>query len=155
MPARVVPQQADHFPRDRRGVGEGNQDAAILRQQFRRVPVGRRNHRFARAKRVGQRARGDLRFVQVRRDIEVGGSDKLLQILQLDEIVVEDDVLLNLILLGKHFQAHAVGFAVLAQFVGMSGAQDDVNNFGKLRHDLRQSVQHVLDAFVRARADRR
>ena len=149
MPARVVPQQADHFPRDRRGIGEWDQDAAILRQQFRRVPIGRRNHCFARAKRVGQRARGDLRFVQVRRDIKVGGSDKLLQILKLHEIVVKDDVLLNLIFLGEHFETDAVGFAMLAQFVGMSGAQDDVNHFGKLGNDLRQCVEHVLDAFIR------
>ena len=37
---------------------------------------------------------------------------------------------------------------MLAQFVGMGGAQDNVNHLGELGHDLRQSVQHVLDALV-------
>ena len=135
MPARVVPQQADHFARDGRRVAERHQHTAVVRQQFRGVPVGRGNHRFARAKRVGQRARRDLRFVQVRRDVKVRRADELLQIFKVHELVVEDDVLLDLVLLGEHFEAQPVGFAVLAQFVRMGGAQDDINDVGKLRHE--------------------
>src|SRR5579863_4935870 len=147
MPAGVVPQQANHFPRDSRSVAEWNQDAAILGQQLRGVPVGRGNYRFARAKGIGQRAGSDLSFVQVRRYVKVGGSDELLQILKLHEIVVEDDVLLDFVLLSQHFQADAVGFAMLTQFVRMRGAQDNVNHLRELRQNLWQSVEHVLDAF--------
>ena len=97
------------------------------------MPVGRGNHRLAGAKRIGQGARGDLRFVQVRGDVKVGGADELLQIFKIDEAIVEDDVLLDLVFLGEDFQAESIGFAMLPQFIGMGGAQDNVNNLGKLR----------------------
>ena len=105
-------------------------------KQFRGVPIRRGNHCFARAKGVGQRARRDLRFVEVGRYVKVRGADELLQILKIHEIVVEDDVLLDFVLLGEHFQAHPVGFPMLAQFVRMGGAQDDVNHVRELHQNL-------------------
>ena len=47
MPARVVPQQANHLARYGLRIAERHQHAAVVRQQFRGVPVGRRNYRFA------------------------------------------------------------------------------------------------------------
>jgi hypothetical protein len=42
-------------------------------------------------------------------------------------LVVEDDVLLYLVPFGEDLEAEPVGFAMLAQFVRMSGAEDDVS----------------------------
>src|SRR5580704_9459216 len=96
------------------------------------MPVWRGNHCFASAERISQCSGGDLFFVEIGRYVQVGGADELLQILKLHEIVVENDVFLDFVLLGEHFQAYAVGFAMLAEFIRMGGAQDDVNNLGKL-----------------------
>ena len=149
VPAGVVAQQPDHFARYGRSVAERHQHAAVFRQQFRGVPVRCGHHRFAGAKRVGQRARRDLRFVQVRRDVKVRRADELLEVLKIHELVVEDDVLVDFVLLGENLEAEPVSFAVLPQFVGMGGAEDDINNLGKLRQNLRQGIEHVLDALVR------
>ncbi len=100
------------------------------------MPVRRGNNRLTGAKRIGQRARGDLRFVQVRSDIKVGGADELLQIFKIDELIVKDDVLFQFVFFGEHFQAEPIGFAMLEQFIRMGGAQDNVNNIGKLRQYL-------------------
>ena len=83
------------------------------------------------------------------REVKVGRADELLEFFEFDEAVVEDDVLLDLVLLGQPFQAEPVGFALLAHQVGMGGAQHDVNHVGKLRQDLRQRLEHVLDSLVR------
>ncbi len=37
---------------------------------------------------------------------------------------------------------------MLLQFVGMGGAQNNVNNLGKLRQNGRQSVEYVFDPLV-------
>ena len=50
----------------RRRVGERHEHPAAVGQQLLGVPVRRRDDRLAAAERVGQRARGDLRRVQVR-----------------------------------------------------------------------------------------
>src|ERR1017187_124748 len=113
------------------------------------MPVGRRNNRFAGPKSIGQGSRGYLRFIQIGCDVKVRGSDELLQILEFHEAVVEDDVLFDLVLLGKKFQTHPVGFAVLAQFVRMRGAQDNINNLWKFLQNIRQRIEHAFDALVR------
>ena len=146
--AGIVPEQAGHFTRDGGCVAEWHQHTAVFRQQFGGVPVGRGDHGFAGAKGVGQRARGDLRFVQVRGDVKVGRADELLEILKVDELVVEDDVLVDFVLLSENFETQPVGFAVLPQLVGMGGAEDNINNLGELRENLRQGIEHVLDALV-------
>ena len=123
---------ADHLARDGGGVAEWHQHTAVFRQQFRGVPVRRGHHCFARAKRVGQRARRDLRFIQVRRDVKVRRANELLEILKVHKLVVEDDVLVDFVLLGENLQAEPVRFAVLPQFVGMGGAENDVDHLGEL-----------------------
>src|SRR5216683_6784909 len=114
MPAGVVAQQANHLAGYGRGVAERHQHAVVFRQQFYSVPVRCRNYHFARTKRIGWRARRDLRFVEVRRDVKVCSADELLQIFKFYEPVVEDDVLLEFVLFGKDFEAEPVGFAMLA-----------------------------------------
>ena len=65
------------------------------------------------------------------------------------ELVVEDDVLLEFVPFGENFEAEPISFAMLSQFVGMGGAQHNVNNVGKLRQNMRQSVEHIFDPLVR------
>ena len=108
---------------NRLGVAERHQHAAPVGQQLGRVPVGSRDHGFARAKRVGQRARGDLRFVEIRRDVQVRRADELLELIEFHEPVVEDDVLLDFVPLGEAFESQTIGFALLAQLVRVRGAR--------------------------------
>ena len=148
-PADFVVQQADDFARDGLGIAKRHQHPAAFREQFRRVPVRRGNHHFARAKRISQRAGRGLRLVQIRREVQVRRADEFHQFVQFDEAVVKNDVFLDFPFFGQPFEAQPVGFALFAQQVGMGGAQYHVNHVGKLRQDLRQRVQHVLDALVR------
>ena len=65
------------------------------------------------------------------------------------EAIVEDDVLLDVFLFGKDFEATPVGFAVLAQFVGMGGAQNNINDIRELGQNVRQGVERIFDPLVR------
>ena len=91
MRFRIV-QQADHGIGDGFGVAERNQDAAVVREQFARVPVGRGNHHLARSKDVGERAGGDLRRIQIGCQIDVGRADELREVLIGNEAVEENHV---------------------------------------------------------------
>src|SRR5205823_548130 len=62
----------------------------VVAEQLLRMPIGRGDHRLARAEYVGQRAGGDLRLVQVGGDVDVGRADELLEVVQGHEVVVED-----------------------------------------------------------------
>ena len=134
--------------RDGLGVSKGHQNTALFRQQFRGVPVRSGNHGFTRAKRVSQRARGDLRLVEVGRNVEVRRANELFQLLEFHEAVVENDVLLDLVLLGQDFQAETIGLTALRQLVGMRCAQDDINNVREFRQNLREGVQDILNSLV-------
>ena len=112
------------------------------------MPVRRRDDRLAAAERVGQRARGDLRRVQVRRHVDVRRPDELGQLVQLDEPVVEDHVLLDPQVPGQPLQAQPVALALLADQVRVGRPQDDVDEVGELLEDLRHGPEHVLDALV-------
>src|ERR1700693_3109476 len=149
MPAVVVAHQGNNFPRDGSSIAEWHQYSSVFGQQFRGMPVWRGHYRFARAERICEGSRRNLLFIQVGRYVQVGGADEFFQILKFHEIVVEDDVLFDLVLLGEHFQAHAVSFAMLAEFIRMGCAQDNINNLGKFLQNLRQGVEHILDALIR------
>ena len=68
---------------------------------------------------------------------------------QFDEAVVEDDVLPDAEIACHPFEAEPIGFALLADEIRMRGAEDDVDDVGKLANDLRQRLERVLDPFVR------
>ena len=112
------------------------------------MPIRRGHHRLAGAEGVGQRARGDLRLVQIRGEVKVRRPDELLELFEFDEAVVEDDVLVDLVLLGQPFQADPVGLAVLAHQVGMRGAQHDIDDVGELGQDFRQRLEGMFDSLV-------
>ena len=112
------------------------------------MPVRRRDDRLAAAEGVGQRARGDLRRVQVGGDVDVGRPDELGQLVQLDEPVVEDDVPLDAELAGQALEAQPIALALLADQLRMGRAEDDVDEVRDLREDLGDGPEHVLDALV-------
>ena len=55
----------------------------------------------------------------------------------------------DLVLLRENFEAEPVSFTVLAQFVRVGGPEDNIDNFGKLRQNLRQGIDYIFDALVR------
>ena len=113
------------------------------------MPIRRRDHGFARAERISQCSRRNLGFVQIRGNVKIRRSNELGQFLQLHKTVVEDHVALELVLLDDGLQAKPVGVAPRAQLVGVRGAQHDVDDLGKLRHDIRECVEHMFNSLVR------
>ena len=58
-------------------------------------------------------------------------------------------MVLEFILFDEGFEAEAVAVASRAQLVGMRGAQHDVDDVGKLRHDIRERIEHLFNPLVR------
>ena len=69
-------------------------------QDLGRVDVGRRDHRLADADRVGQRARRDLRRVEIWSGVDVGRLEIIDKRLVIDQLVDEPDVLRDTLLVG-------------------------------------------------------
>ena len=133
---------------DRLGIPERHEDAPAISQQFAGMPVGRRQHRLAAAEGIGQRARRDLVFVEVRRDVDVGGADESEQFRHVDEAVVKDHVLRHAEIVGQLLELFPVAFALLTQQMRVGGSQHHVACGGMLRYHGRQRPDHVLDALV-------
>ncbi len=149
VPPRLVAEELTDLAGQGRGIFEGNQHAPPVGQQLFGVPVRRRDDGLAAAERVGQRARGDLRGVEVGRDVNVGHADEFDQLVDLDEPVEKADVLLDAQVLGQPLEADPIAFPLLAEEVGMRCAQHDVNEVGILLEDRRHGAEHVLDPLVR------
>src|SRR5580658_249550 len=109
------------------------------------MPIGSRDDGFSCAKRISQRSRCALGFVEIGSDVKVRRSDKLSEFLQLHKAVVENDVALQAVFPDDRFERMPVGFAPCAQLVGVSGTQQYVDDVGKLVNDIRESVEHVLN----------
>jgi hypothetical protein len=124
MPAGVVAHEPNHLACNGLGIAERHRHSTVFGQQFGSVPVGCGNYCFASTKCVGQCARCDLGFAEVRSDVKVCRADELLQVVKLYELVVEDDVLFEFVLLGKDLEVKPVGFSMVAQFVRMGSAQE-------------------------------
>jgi len=146
--AIVVGEEGDDLAGDGGGVGEGDEDAAVAGEEFGGVPVGGGDDGFAGAEGVGEGAGGDLGLVEVGGDVEVGGADELFEVFEVDEVVVEDDALVDVIGAGEEFEAEAVVFAVVAEFIGVSGAEDDIDDIGEGGLDGGEGVEDVRDALV-------
>jgi hypothetical protein len=151
-PQRVAPRIVREEGRDRgadRGrVPPGHQDAAILGEQLARVDVRRRDDRAPRAHGVGERPGRALRGIQVRRDVDVGGAEELVQLFLADEPVVEDHVILDAEPPGLRLERHAIRLALVLAHVRVRGAEHDVDRVRPRRHDARQRLDDVLDALV-------
>ena len=148
MTARLVAEQADDLARQGRGVPEGHQHAAALRQQLLGVPVRGRDHRLAAAKSVGQGAGSDLGRIEIRSDVDVGGAEEFLQLAEFHEAIVKEDLFVDAQAARQSFQADPITLALLAEQVGMRCSQDDIDQVGKLTQHRRQGLEHELDALV-------
>src|SRR5208282_523362 len=73
-------------------IGERHDDAATVRKQFLRMQVRGGNDCFPGAETICQRAGSYLGFVEIRRDVDVRGADKIFQFPYRNESIVEDDV---------------------------------------------------------------
>ena len=149
VPPRLVAQQLADLASQGRRVAEGHQHPPAVGQQLLGVPVRRRDHRLAAAKRVRQRPRGDLRRVQIGRDVDVGHPDELDQLVDLHEPVVEAHVRLDAQVLGQPLQADPIPLPLLADQIRVRRPQDDVDEVGKLPEDRRHRPEHLLDPLVR------
>ena len=92
------------------------------------MPVRCGHHGVSGTERIGQCSRSDLRFRQVRCEVNIRGADESHQLIQLNETVKEDDVLLHTEVLGEPFQAQAISLAFVAQKVWVRLPQHDVND---------------------------
>ena len=147
--ARFVVEQRRHLVRDGPRVAEGHDDPASVAEQFDRVPIGRGDDRFPRAVAIGERSRGDLRLVQVGRDVDVGRADVFAEFRVRDVAVDEKDIFFHPEAAGEAFELQTVVLAALAEEVRMRGAEDNVDEARVLFDDFRQRLDDVLDAFVR------
>ena len=129
-------------------VAKGNEDAAPIGQQLARMPIGRRDNRFAEAEAVGQRTRGHLRFVEIGRDVNVAHRNELEQRGLIDELVEEYDVILDAEFAHARRQALAIGFALVANQIGMRRAEHDIHCIRAALQNRRHGVDHDLDALV-------
>src|SRR4051812_5029142 len=91
MAAAFVAQKSADFLGNCLGITKRHENAATVRQQLLRVPVGSRNHRFAATESISEGAGGDLRLVEVRRHVNVGGRQEFLEFAQFHEAVIKDD----------------------------------------------------------------
>ena len=147
--ARLIVEKRADFPSQGGRVTERHQHSPPVGQQLLGVPVRRGDDALAATKCIGQGPRGDLRGVEIRRDVDVGHADEFEQFVDLDEAVVEAYVGLDTQGLGQPLQADPVTLTLLSDQVGMGRPEHDVNEVGKFLEDRRHRAEHVLDPLVR------
>src|SRR5579863_6385799 len=113
------------------------------------MPIRRRDHGLARAKRISECSRGNLGFLQIRSNVKIRRPDELGEFLQFYKAVVKDDILFEVFVSYNSLEAEAVSFASSAELVGVSASQHDIGEIGKLRHHLLECMKHVLNPFIR------
>ena len=149
MAARVVGKNSQHRIGDRLRIAERHQLAAAVAQQFGGVPIRSRNNGFSRAEAVGERAGGDLRFVEIGREVDVRRPDEIAQLGRVHIAVHEQHIFLHAELAGEVLQRVPVALAFAAQEVRMRRAEDDVNDLRMLLGDARQGADGVFDSLAR------
>ena len=100
------------------------------------MPVACGNNRLARAHGICERTGDGLGDVRVRRYVEVGRAQKLRQLVDADEPIVEDHTRFHISLPGQLLQPHPVEFTLLALQLGMGRTQNDVDRLGVAIDDL-------------------
>ena len=141
-------EEFDCFLRDSIRILEGHESAAAVVQQFNRVPIGSRNDRFACTQCIGQRSGNHLRFVPVRRDVNVGGTNELDHLFRADEAVVEDHLRFDSHVLGQSLQTGSILVPLATEDVRMGRACNDVGHILVFRQNLGQCLNYVFDSLV-------
>lgn len=80
---------------------------------------------------IGERAAGDLRFVNIRSDVNVGCPNEFSELFNIDKAVEENDVLAYPIVTGDALEAKAIGFSFVSNKTRMCCAENNVNNLGE------------------------
>ena len=139
----------EHRLRDRLAVGAGEQDADVIGQQFARMNERGRYDRAAQRDGICQRARGDLLKIGVGGEIDVAEFDLVEQFAGIEEAIFPGDIIRDAEALGEPFEALPIGFPLGGDQVGMSRADDPVENIGILGGDRRQGPDRRFEAFPR------
>ncbi len=141
-------EEFDCFLRDSIRILEGHENAAAVVQQFNRVPIGSRNDRFACTQCIGQRSGNHLRFMPVRRDVNVGCTNELDHLFRADEAIVEYHLRFHSHVLGQSLQTGSILVPLAAEDVRMGRACDDVGHILVFGQNLRQCLNYVFDSLV-------
>jgi hypothetical protein len=150
-----VRQEVIDCTRDGSGIAEGHEYPTIVGQEFGRMPVWRRHYCFARPKAVSKGTAGNLLLFEIRGNINISRADELGEFLQLDEAVKEEDVALDPVFAGKRLKTRTIRFAMIANEIGMRGAEDDINDIWKFGDDLRKRVENVLNSLFGRKQSKR
>ena len=146
---RVAPDRVGEQARDRArkcgAVAERDDHAMAIGQDFVGVDIGGGDHRLAHRDGIGQRARRDLRRIDIGRDVEVGGLEIIEQVVFLDKGVDELDVVGDPQPRSLRDQAVAIRLAFVRDQIGVGGAQHDIEHAGVRAHDFGQRRDHRLD----------
>ena len=108
---------------ERSRIVERNEQARAGGEHVLRVPVRRRDDGAAGGDREGERARGDLLAVAVRRHEDVGRGEQVGELVDREEAVVELDVLAETELEHAPFEHQAVSLALPTSDVRMGAAR--------------------------------
>lgn len=133
---------------DRGRIAERHESAAVIGEQFGGVPVRRGDNRFAGTKHIGEGAGGDLRFVEIGGEIDVGGTDELGEIIERNETVVEDYVLFDATFFGESFEAESISFAFPGDEMRMGGTEDEIDDVGMTFDDGWERFNGIFNAFA-------
>ena len=145
----LVVQQVNHLLGQRRRIAERHQRSPFFGQHLFRVPIRRRNHGLARAQGIGQRAGGDLRRVEIGRDVNVRRADELDEFLQTDKAVVENHLPSTPFSWASHCRDSRYVSPSCRYDVRMGRAEDDVHHVRMLRQNSGQGGDDIFDPFVR------
>ena len=137
MAAGFVREKVQHTGGNGIRIPERHQHAAIVRKKLGCMPVGRRNHRLAGTETISQRARGDLRLVEIRGQIDVGGTYEFAEFRIFHIPVHEHHIPLHSEIASELLERLAVALTIAADQIRMGGAEDDINDIRMLAGNLR------------------
>ena len=112
------------------------------------MPVGGRDHRLAGTETISQRARGDLRLVEIRGQIDVGGTYEFAEFRIFHIPVHEHHIPLHSEVASELLERLAVALTIATDQIRMGGAEDDINDIRMLAGNLRKCPQGILDTLA-------
>ena len=102
------------------------------------MPIGCRYDRLTRPYGIRERARNDLRRVEVGRNVNIRGADELNELLQADKAIIKYYLAFDSLFLSQPLQRQTVGFTLVPQNMRMGRANDEVNHVGMLGQEWRE-----------------
>ena len=112
------------------------------------MPIRSAHDGFACSKCISQRARGDLRRVQIRSEVNICRTNKLLQLFIINKMIVENNLLLHAQFAGKLLQLIAVLLTMRCHQIRMRRTQDDVHHLRMLSQDCGHRADYMFQTFI-------